>query len=172
MYVIPELEGPNFVLNFKRYTKHFTQLVIYSFNIFPIRLFTTTINCNFVLFMIRGFWLCSGYDQWLDFPGGSDGKASAYNAGDLGLIPGSERSPGEGNGNPLQYSCLENSMDGGTRWASQKVGHDWATSLSFFSFLWNVQLDVEQTWKCVNEKEANLGVVTISLSKSPFKVNM
>ena len=48
-----------------------------------------------------------------DFPGGSDGKVSAYNAGDLGLIPGSGRSPGEGNGNPLQYSCLENSMEGG-----------------------------------------------------------
>ena len=46
-----------------------------------------------------------------DFPGGSDGKASAYNAGDLGSIPGLGRSPGEGNGNPLQYSCLENSMD-------------------------------------------------------------
>ena len=48
-----------------------------------------------------------------DFPGGSDGKVSAYNAGDLGSIPGSGRSPGEGNGNPLQYSCLENPMDGG-----------------------------------------------------------
>ena len=46
-------------------------------------------------------------------PGGSDGKASAYNEGDLGSIPGSGRSPGEGNGNPLQYSCLENPMDGG-----------------------------------------------------------
>ena len=42
---------------------------------------------------------------------GSDGKASAYNAGDLGSVPGSGRSPGEGNGNPLQYSCLENPMD-------------------------------------------------------------
>ena len=47
-----------------------------------------------------------------DFPGGSDGKASGYNVGDLGSIPGSGRSPGEGNGNPLQYSCLENPMDG------------------------------------------------------------
>ena len=46
------------------------------------------------------------------FPGGSDGKASACNVGDPGSIPGSGRSPGEGNGNPLQYSCLENSMDG------------------------------------------------------------
>ena len=51
---------------------------------------------------------------YIIFPGGSDGKASAYNAGDLGSIPESGRSPGEGNGNPLQYSCLENPMDGGT----------------------------------------------------------
>ena len=47
------------------------------------------------------------------FPGGLDGKASACNAGDLGSIPGLERSPGEGDGTPLQYSCLENPMDGG-----------------------------------------------------------
>ena len=45
------------------------------------------------------------------FPGGSDGKASAYNTGDPGSIPGLGRFPGEGNGNPLQYSCLENPMD-------------------------------------------------------------
>ena len=50
----------------------------------------------------------------MGFPGGSDGKASACNTEDLDSIPGSERSPGEGNGNPLQYSCLENSRDGGT----------------------------------------------------------
>ena len=49
----------------------------------------------------------------VDFPGGSVGKASVYNAVDLGSIPGSGRFPGEGNGNPLQYSCLENPMDGG-----------------------------------------------------------
>ena len=47
----------------------------------------------------------------MDFPGGPDGKESACSAGDLGSIPGSGRSPGEGNGNPLQYSCLEYSMD-------------------------------------------------------------
>ena len=47
------------------------------------------------------------------FPGGSDGKESACNAGDSGLIPGLGRSPGEGKGNPLQYSCLKNSMDRG-----------------------------------------------------------
>ena len=45
------------------------------------------------------------------FPGGSDGEESAGNAGDLGSVPGSGRCPGEGNGNPLQYSCLENSME-------------------------------------------------------------
>ena len=47
------------------------------------------------------------------FPGGSEVKASAWNAGDPGSIPGSGRSPGEGNGNPLQYPCLENPMEGG-----------------------------------------------------------
>ena len=46
----------------------------------------------------------------LGFPGGSDGKESACHGGDLGLIPGSGRPPGEGNGNPFQYSCLENPM--------------------------------------------------------------
>ena len=49
----------------------------------------------------------------MGFPGGSDSKASAYKAGDPGLIPGSGRSSGEGNSNPFQYSCLKNPMDGG-----------------------------------------------------------
>ena len=49
----------------------------------------------------------------MGFPGGSDGKASVCNAGDLGLIPGLGRSPREGNGSPLQYSCLENPMNRG-----------------------------------------------------------
>ena len=49
-----------------------------------------------------------------DFPGGSDGKASVYNAGDPGSIPGLGRSPGEGNGNPCQDYCLENPMERGT----------------------------------------------------------
>ena len=51
-------------------------------------------------------------------PGGSDSKQSACNAGDPGSIPGSGRSPGEVNGNPLQYSCLENRMDIGAWWAT------------------------------------------------------
>ena len=49
----------------------------------------------------------------MGFSGGSDGKQSACDVEDLGLIPGLGRSPGEGNGNPLQYSCLENSMNRG-----------------------------------------------------------
>ena len=52
------------------------------------------------------------------FPGGSDGNESAYIEGDSGSIPGLGRSPGEGNGNPLQYSCLENFMDRGAWWAT------------------------------------------------------
>ena len=51
-------------------------------------------------------------------PGGSEGKASACNAGDPASIPGSGRSPGEGNGNPLQYPCLENPRDRGAWWAT------------------------------------------------------
>ena len=50
--------------------------------------------------------------------GGSDSKESACNAGDLGLVPGWGRSPAEGNGTPLQYSCLENPMDRGALWAT------------------------------------------------------
>ena len=61
-------------------------------------------------------------------------KPSACNAGDVRSMPGSERPPGEGNTYPLQYSCLENSMDGGTSQATQSMGHrvrhDWATLLS------------------------------------------
>ena len=68
------------------------------------------------------------------FPGGSEGKKSACSTGDLGSIPGSGRSPGEGNGNPLQHTCLENSMDRGSWQATvhgvtKRVGHDWVTSL-------------------------------------------
>ena len=53
----------------------------------------------------------------MGFPGGSDSKESAHNAGDPGSIPGPGRSPGERNGYPLQYSCLENPMDRGAWWA-------------------------------------------------------
>ena len=63
--------------------------------------------------MTYGGLLNNVYQDDKDLPGSSDGKESACNAGDLGSIPGSGRSPGEGNGNPLQYSCPENPMDRG-----------------------------------------------------------
>ena len=58
----------------------------------------------------------------MGFSDSSDGKESAYNAGDLGLIPGSGRSPSEGNGNPLQYSCLENPVERGAWQATVHEG--------------------------------------------------
>ena len=68
------------------------------------------------------------------FPGGSEVKASACNAGDLGLIPGLGRSPGEGNGTPLQYSCMENPMDRGAWWATVHGVTKSQTPLSDFTF--------------------------------------
>ena len=96
----------------------------------------------------RGFWietllLCPGdllsKSSKLTFsrasPGGSEDKASACNAGDPGLIPGLGRSPGEGNGNPLQYSCLENPMDRGAWWATVHGVTKSRTRLSDFTSL-------------------------------------
>ena len=72
--------------------------------------------------------------SFVDFPGGSDGKASACNAGDLGLIAGWGRSLEEGNGKPLQYSCLENSMDRGAWWAAvHGATKSWTRLSDFFS---------------------------------------
>ena len=65
-----------------------------------------TLSSAFLLALTKGFL------------GGSDGKESACNAGDLGSIPGSGRLAGEGNGNPFQYSCLENPTDRGAWWAT------------------------------------------------------
>ena len=73
----------------------------------------------FASFLIS--WLLHTWWKW-GFPGDSEVKVSAHNAGDLGSILGSGRSPGEGTGNPLQYSCLENPMDGGACWAIQSTG--------------------------------------------------
>ena len=67
------------------------------------------------------------------FPGSLDGKASAYNVGDQGSISVSGRSPGEGYGNPLQYSCLENPVDRGAWWATVHGVAKNQTQLSDFS---------------------------------------
>ena len=82
-----------------------------------------TLSPHMVTNLSRFIWELLGFTLEVPYPrkfcsvapflGGSDRKASAYNAGDPGSIPGSGRSPGEGNGNPFQCSCLENPMDGG-----------------------------------------------------------
>ena len=75
-----------------------------------------------------------------DSPGGSNSKAFVYNAGDPGSSPGLGRSPGEGNGNPLQYYCLENPMDRGVCWATVNgVAKSW-TRLSDFTFTFTFTL--------------------------------
>ena len=78
------------------------------------------------------------YIIYIGFPGSSVGKKSACSEGDLRLIPGSRRSPGEGNGNPLQYSRLENPMDKGVWWATvhgaARVGHNLATKPRLYIF--------------------------------------
>ena len=82
------------------------------------------------------------------FPGSSVGKESACHAGDPGSIPGSGRSPGEGYGKPLYYSCLENPMDRRAWWAAvhglQRVGHDWATNTFKKSALKMSLMEVKQ----------------------------
>ena len=83
----------------------------------------------------------------MGFPGGSEVKASACNAGDQGLIPGSGRSPGEGNGNPLQYSCMENPMDGGAWWATVPRVTKSQTQLSDFTFSYDTNQFLEGTKK-------------------------
>ena len=98
----------------------------------------------------------------MGFPGGSDGKESACSVRDLSLIPGLGRSPGEGNGNPLQYSCLENPMDRGAWWATVcrvPKSQSWLSDFTFaFPFIeknsWNKLttfriLDLEVKFRCV-----------------------
>ena len=94
--------------------------------VFPMTLFPSRAMSNLLLGLVR--CIKPG------FPGGSDGKEPACNAGDPGLIPGLGRSPGEGTGYPLQYFCLENSMDRGAWWATvHGVAKSW-TLLSNFHF--------------------------------------
>ena len=108
------------------YCKETTEFLVF------ILYFETSMN----LFVSHNSFLMRslGFSGW--FLGGSDGKVSAHSPGDPGLIPGSGRSPGKGNCNPLQYSCLENSMDGGAWWATVHAVAKSRTRLSdFTSFL-------------------------------------
>ena len=105
---------------------------------FPIGLITGHFcGKNFRTFLQINFWSLKNSFNWtlislnyyyISLPGGSDGKDSTCNAGDLDWIPGSGRSPGGGHGNPLQYSCLENSIKRGAWQATvYGVGHNWVT---------------------------------------------
>ena len=82
----------------------------------------------------NGVKICLSLKSGRGFPGGSEVKASACNVGDLSSIPGWGRSPGEGNGNPCQYSCLENPLDGGAWLATVHKVAKSRTGLSDFTF--------------------------------------
>ena len=120
-------------------------------------------------------WRELSFDPWMgycSFPGGLDGKASAYNAGDPGSIPGSGRSSGEGNGTPLQYSCLENPMDEEPgrlqSMGSQRVRHDWATSLS----LWGTKVlhatSLKKKKECWRRFKIQIYILSCSLELRTF----
>ena len=83
------------------------------------------------------------------FPGGSDGKESACNAEDPGLIPRSGRSPGEENGYPFQYSCLKNSMDKGAWWATFHGVAKSQTLLSDQHFHFSLHIDMNVAWSWI-----------------------
>ena len=78
-------------------------------------------------------------------PGGSDGKESAHNVGNLGSVPGSGRSPGEENGNPLQYSCLGNSMGRGAWWA-MSLGTQLSKHTTVFHYVYIIFYLPIQLW--------------------------
>ena len=107
----------------------------HSHSLFPFTQFSALMSPPQVISPISSilalFLFLSMYHSLMGFPGGSVVKNPPANAGDAGLISGLGRSPGEGNGNPLQYSCLENPMDKGALWAIvygiARVGHNLAT---------------------------------------------
>ena len=124
----------------------------------------------------RGYW--ENVSLWVGVPGGSDGKASACNVGDPGLIPGSGRSPGEGNGNPLQCSCLENSMDGGpwqatySPWICKELDMtEWLHFLSFLVGIWviNLWLSITREHPAVRLMEVSRNWVLFTYKFSHFE---
>ena len=121
-YFLP-LHGLAFHLTFLKYSC----CMVFSFSIVIFDVW----SFEFLWWPVFFFAYAFGVE---DVPGGSDGKASVYNAVDPGSIPGSGRSPWEGNGNPLQYPCLENSMVGGAWWATVCGIAKSQTRLSDFTF--------------------------------------
>ena len=92
----------------------------------------------------------------MGFPGGWEVKASVCNVGDLDSIPGSGRFPGEGNGNPLQYSCPENPMDGGAWWATVHGVTKSRTRLSNFTFTFIFKIRLSQIIHLESESSSAL----------------
>ena len=95
-------------------------------------------NYSPIFFILMSQFLPSILMRVQGFPGGSEVKVSACNVGDLGSIPGLGRSPGEGNVNPLQNSCLENTMDGGAWWGTVHGVAKCQTRLSNLTFTFNI----------------------------------
>ena len=98
----------------------------------------------------------------ISHPRGSDCKAPTHNEGDPGLIPGLGRSPAEGNGNALQYSCLENSIDGGAWWATVHWVAKSRTQLSnlTFTYYWNKRYTIILKWCPTSETPKRLSKVS------------
>ena len=97
----------------------------------------------------------------LGFPGGSDGKESACNAGDLGLIPGLRRSPGGRHGNPLQYSCLENPMDRAAwRAIIHGVAKSWTRLKQLSTHTCTHMLTLEKRYLCKKRKRYSHNIIT------------
>ena len=129
-----------YITNTFELSKHYPQISVST-------LFINNYNCIFIFMQSQQavsslregtvFYLSSQPPK--SFSGGSDSKVSACNVGDLGSIPGWGSSPGEGNGNPLQYSCLENSTDGGAWWATVHGVAKSQTPLSDFIFTFHFQ---------------------------------
>ena len=133
-------------------------------------------------FLLQGIFPTQGSNLRLlncrGFPGGSEVKASAFNAWDPGLIPASGRSPGEGNGNPLQYSCLENPMDGGAWWATVHGRNELDVTEwlhSHFLCCWApreapTQLEVVSELTCVTVNVLQCLQINLSLETAWFSV--
>ena len=101
----------------------------------------------------------------MGFSGGSDGKESACSTGDLGSIPGLGRSPGEGHGNPLQYSCLKNSMN---RWAWQATVHGQSTELDMTEWLSLLLICQAHAVSCLSPAVKICSLLPACLSPTPY----
>ena len=127
LYILTLLYRYNFVdtLLYRQYYRHahyykhiYTQTIIDTHYYIQLYMHPILYIHTFLYIHIVCVCACVCIYIYMGFTGGSDGKESACSAGDPGSIPEWERSPGGGNGNPLQYSCLKNPMAGGARWAT------------------------------------------------------